>query len=150
MADQQSIELAFNFASPSFAHRRLAQGLSRSLWAFSSFIREYLDPVIKADQCAQYLDDIGIATNTPQQLIKNLRAAFQCLKKLALHSAWPKRHFGVRVVDFLGRTTTTKGIAPQKKYRQNSQKKSNFYDLRKHFNDTSDFWITIKTIYLDW
>ena len=71
MADQQSIELlAFNFASRTFAYRRLAQGLSRSLSAFSSFIREYLDPVIKADQCAQYIDDIGIAANTPEQLRK--------------------------------------------------------------------------------
>ena len=61
-ADQQSIELfAFNFASRTFLYRRLAQGLSRSLSAFSSFIREYLDPVIKADQSAQYVDDIGIA-----------------------------------------------------------------------------------------
>ena len=72
MADQQSIEhLAFNFASRTFAYRRLAQGISRSLSAFASFIREYLEPVIKADQCAQYVDDIGIAANTPQQLIKS-------------------------------------------------------------------------------
>ena len=60
MADQQSVELlAFNFASRTFAHRILAQGFSRSLSAFLSFIREYLDPVIKADQCAQYVDDIS-------------------------------------------------------------------------------------------
>ena len=65
MADQQSIEfLAFNFASGTFAYRRLAQGLSGSLMAFSSFIREYLDPGIKADQCAQYVDNIGIDANT--------------------------------------------------------------------------------------
>ena len=69
-ADQQSIELlAFNFASRTFAYRRLAQGLSRSLSAFSSFIRQYFDPFIKADQCAQYVDDIGMAANTPEQLI---------------------------------------------------------------------------------
>ena len=67
MADQQSIELlAFNFTSRTFAYRILAQGLSRSLSAFSSLIREYLDPVIKADQCAQYVDDIGIDANTPR------------------------------------------------------------------------------------
>ena len=67
MADQQSIELhAFNFASRIFAYRRLAQGISRSLSAFSSFIREYLDPVIKADQCAQYFNDIGLAANTSE------------------------------------------------------------------------------------
>ena len=54
MADYQSIQmLAFNFASRTFAYRRLAQGLSRSLSAFSSFMREYLDKAIKADQCAQ-------------------------------------------------------------------------------------------------
>ena len=41
MADYQSIQmLAFNFASRTFAYRRLAQGLSRSLSAFSSFMRE--------------------------------------------------------------------------------------------------------------
>ena len=57
MADQQSIEiLAFNFASRTFAFRRLAQGLSCSLLAISSFIRE----------CAKDVDDIRKAANTPQ------------------------------------------------------------------------------------
>ena len=59
MAAQRSVEmLAFNFASRTFAYKRLAQGLSRSVSAFSSLMREYLDPVVKADQCAQYVDDI--------------------------------------------------------------------------------------------
>ena len=115
MADQQSIELlAFNFASRTFAYRRLAKGISRSLSAFSSFIREYLGSVIKADQCAQYVDDIGIAANTPEQLIKNLRAVFQCLRKAGLKLSMVKCHFGVQEVDFLGRTITTKGVALQK------------------------------------
>ena len=115
MGDQQSIELlAFNFASRTFACPILAQRLSRSLSAFSSFIREYLDPVIKADQCAQYVDDIGIAANTPQQLIKNLRAVFQGLRKAGLKLSMAKCHFGVQEVDSLGRTITTKGVAPQK------------------------------------
>ena len=40
MTDQQSIKLfAFNFASRTFAYRRMAQGLSRSLLPFRSFIR---------------------------------------------------------------------------------------------------------------
>ena len=61
MADQRSVELlAFNFASRTFAYRRLAQGLSRALSAFSSFMREYL----------------GIAAQTTEQLIKNIRAVF--------------------------------------------------------------------------
>ena len=51
MADQLSVEmLAFTFASRNFAYKRLAQGLCRSVSAFSSFMREYLDPVVKADQ----------------------------------------------------------------------------------------------------
>ena len=41
-------------------------------------MREYLDKVIKADQCAQYVDDIGIAANDPEQFINNLRGTFQC------------------------------------------------------------------------
>ena len=62
MADQRSVEmLAFNFSSRNVAYKRLAQGLCRSVSAFSSFMREYLHPVVKADQCAQYVDDIGIA-----------------------------------------------------------------------------------------
>ena len=53
MADQKSVQLlAFNFASRTFAYLRVAQGLSRSLSSFSSFMREYLDKAIKADKCA--------------------------------------------------------------------------------------------------
>ena len=75
MTDQRSIEvLAFNFATTTFAYRRLAQGLSRSLSSFPSFIRENVDPVIKSDQCAQYIDDTARAGNTLQQLIQNQRA----------------------------------------------------------------------------
>ena len=126
MADQQSIELlAFNFASRTFAYRRLAQGLSRSLAAFSSFIREYLDPVIKADQCAQYVDNTDIAAKTPDQLIKNLRAVFQCLRNAGHKLSMAKCHFGVQKVDLLGRTITTKGVTPQK------QKIANFLEKVK-------------------
>ena len=62
MADQRSVEmLAFNFASRTLAVKRLAQGASRSVYAFSSIMRKYLHPDVKADQCAQYVEDIGIA-----------------------------------------------------------------------------------------
>ena len=48
MADQRSVEmLAFNFASRTFAYRRHAKGLSRSVSAFSSFICEYVDQLSK-------------------------------------------------------------------------------------------------------
>ena len=114
MADQRSIEmLAFNFASRTFAYKRLAQGLSRELSAFSSFMREYLDKVIKADQCAQYLDDIGIAANSVTQLIRNIRAVFECIRQAGLKLSIDKCHFGVTKVEFLGRTIFPQGIALQ-------------------------------------
>ena len=81
MADQRSIEmLAFNFASRTFACRRLTQEHRQALSAFSSFMSEYLDKSFKADQCAQYVDDIGIAANDAEQFISNLRATFQCIQ----------------------------------------------------------------------
>ena len=55
--------LASNFASRVFAYSKMAQELSRTFPAFSSFMREYLDKVKKTDQCAQYVDDIGNAAN---------------------------------------------------------------------------------------
>ena len=132
MADQRSIELlAFNFASRTFAYRRLAQGLSRALSAFSSFMREYLDPFIKADQCAQYLDDIGIAAHTTEQLIKNIRAVFKCIRKAGLKLTIEKCHFGVTPVEFLGRTITPDGIAPQDQKIKNFLAKVRFPKSKK-------------------
>ena len=101
MADQRSVEmLAFNFACRTFAYKRLAQGLSRSVSAFSSFMREYLDPVVKADQCAQYVDDIGIAANNATDLTRNIRAVFKCICQAGLKLTIEKCHFGVRQLSF--------------------------------------------------
>ena len=132
MADQRSIEmLAFNFASRTFAYRRLAQGLSRALSAFSSFMREYLDKVIKADQCAQYVDDIGIAANDAEQLIKNLRATFQCIREAGLKLTMHKCHFGATEIDFLGRTITPVGVRPQRPRVQNFLENTKFPKSKK-------------------
>ena len=78
MADQRSVEkLAFNFASRTFVYKTFAQVLIRYVPVFSCFMREYLDPVVKGDQCAQYVDDIGIAANGATDLTRNIRAVFQ-------------------------------------------------------------------------
>ena len=114
MADQRSVEvLAFNFASRTFAYKRLAQGLCSYVSAFSSFMSEYLDPVVKADQCAQYVDDIGIAANNATDLIRNIRAVFKCIRQAGLKLTIEKCHFGVRQVEFLGRTISPDGISSQ-------------------------------------
>ena len=44
-------------------------------------MREYLDKVIKADQCAQYLDNIGIAAIDAHHLKTKLRATFKCFQE---------------------------------------------------------------------
>ena len=112
MADQRSVEMpAINFAIRNFAYKRLAQRLSRSVSAFSSFMREYLDPVVKADQCAQYVDDIGIAANNATDLTRNIRAVFECFRQAGLKLIIEKGHFGVRQVEFLGRIISPKGIS---------------------------------------
>ena len=101
MADQRSVEtLAFNFARKTFAYIRLAQGLSRSVSAFSGFRREFLDPVVKADQCAKYVDDIGIAANNATDLARSIRAVFKCIRAAGLKPTIEKCHLGVRQVEF--------------------------------------------------
>ena len=109
MADQRSVEmLAFNFASKTIAYKGLAQDLSRFVSAFSRFMREYLDPVVEADQCAQYVDDIGIAANNATDLTRNIRSVFQCIRDAGLKLTIEKCHFGVRQVEFLGKTEIPK------------------------------------------
>ena len=133
MDDQRSIEmLAFNFASRTFAYRRLSQGLSRDLSAFSSFMREYLDKVIKADQCAQYVDDIGIAANDADQIIANhLRATFKSIQETGLKLTMHKCHFGAKEIDFLGRSITPQGVKSQKQNVQNFLVKTKFPKSKK-------------------
>ena len=132
MADQRSIELlAFNFASRTFAYRRLAQGLSRALSAFSSFMSEYNDKVIEADQCAEYVDDIGIAANDADHLIANLSATFKCIQEAGLKLTMHKCHFGAKENDFLGRTITPQGVKPQKQNVQNFLEKTKFPKSKK-------------------
>ena len=137
MADQRSIEmLAFNFASRTFAYRRLAKGLSRALSAFSSFMREYF---IKADQCAQYVDDRGIAANDADHLIANLRATFKCIQEAGLKLTMHKCQFGATEIDFLGRTLTPEGIKPQKQNVQNFLEKPNSRSRKRLYNVIWDF-----------
>ena len=132
IADQRSVEmLAFKFASRTFAYKRLAQGLSRSVSAFSSFMREYLDPVVKADQCPQYVHDIGIAAKNATDLTRNIRAVFKCIRQAGLKQTIEKCLCGVRQVEFLGRTISPEGISPQAHKIQNFLNKLRFPESKK-------------------
>ena len=132
MADQRSVEmLAFDFASSTFAYKRLAQGLSRSVSAFSSFMREYLDSVVKADQCAQYVDDIGIAANNATDLTRNIRAVFKCIRQAGLKLTIENCHFGVRQIQFPGRTISSERVSPQSHKIQNFISKLRYAKSKK-------------------
>ena len=132
MADQRSVEmLVFNFASRTFAYKRLAQGLSRSVSAFSSFMREFLDPVVKADQCAQYVDDIGTAASNATDLIRNIRAVFQCFRNARPKLKIEKCHSGVRQFEFLGRNISSEGVSPKSHNIQTFLRKLRFLQSKK-------------------
>ena len=131
MVDQRSVEmLAFIFASITFAYKRLAQGTSRSVSAFLSIMREYLDPVVKADERAQYMD-IGFAASTATDLTRNIRAVLKCIGHAGLKLTIEKCYFGVRQVEFLGRTISSKGVSPQSHKFQNILKKLSFPKSKK-------------------
>ena len=140
MADQRSVEiLAFNFASKTFAYKRLAQALSRSVSASSSFMREYLDSVVKADQCAQYVDDIEIAASNVTDHTRNIRAVFRCIRQAGLKLTIEKCQFRVRKVEFPGRTISPEGIPPQAMKIQNSLIILDSPNQKKHY---SAIWVS--------
>ena len=113
MANQRSVEmLAFNFATETFAAKDLHK-VSAGLFAFSSFMPEYLDPVVKADQCATYVDNIGIAANTATHLTRTFREVFKCIRLAGLKLTIEKSHFGLGQLEFLGGTFSSEGVSPQ-------------------------------------
>ena len=94
-------------------------------------MREYLDPVVKSDQSAQYVDDIGIAANNATDLTRNIRAVFKCIRQAGLKLTIEKCHFGVRQVEFLGRTISPEGKSPQARKIQNFLDKLRFRKSKK-------------------
>ena len=80
--------LAFIFASRTLAYRTLAQHHSRSLSEFSIFLREHLDTVIKADGCAENVDDVSIATNLWEQVICSSAAVLKCIQNVKTNFFW--------------------------------------------------------------
>ena len=89
------------------------------------------DPVVKADQCTQYVDDIGIAANNAMDLTRNIRAVFKCIRNAGLKLTVEKCHFGVRQVEFLGRTISSEGVLPQSHKSQNFLNKLRFPKSKK-------------------
>ena len=78
MADQRSVELlAFNFARRTFAYKRLAQGLSRSVSSFLSFMREYLE--LMAEKLNPFYK--LLKTDVPINITSELKETFDSVNK---------------------------------------------------------------------
>ena len=105
--------LAFSFGSRTFAYKRLAQCLSGFLSALQSFMRVYLEPVVEAEYCAQYVDGIQIAANNATDHTRKIQAVFKCIRQAGLKPTIGKCHFEVRSVEFLSRIISTGKISPR-------------------------------------
>ena len=102
-------------------------------------MREYFDPVVTADQGAQYVDDIGIAANNATDITRNIRAVFKCLRQAGLKLTIEKCHFGVSQVEFLGRTNSPEKISPQARKIQNFLANLDSPNQKKHY---IDIWVS--------
>ena len=113
MPDEQSVHLlSFNSSSRNFAYKCVAQGLTRSLSAFTCVIREYLDPVMKANRCAQYVNDLDVAVHTASELTENFDHVFQQIEKVGIQLSIERCQFSKQSIEFSGDTNSTAGIAP--------------------------------------
>ena len=88
-------------------------------------------PVVKAERCAQYVEDIGIAAKNGTDLPRNIGAVFKCIRLAGLKFTMEKCHFGVRQVNFLGRTISSDGVSPQSHKIQNFLRKLRFPKSKK-------------------
>ena len=121
MADDLSVQiLPFIFASRIYAYKCLAQGLSKSVTGFSSFIRAYLDPCLAADICTQYMDDIALAMNNISELTTSRDTIFQCIRRSGLKLSPSKCQFDVPEIKLLRNMISSNGITPEKGKIQNS------------------------------
>ena len=76
-------------------------------------MRQYLDPVVRADQCAEYVDDFGIAAKNALDITRKIQAVFKCIRHAGMKLTIEKCHFGIRQNEFLGRTISPDGISSQ-------------------------------------
>ena len=123
--------LAFNFASRTFAYLRLAQGLSRSLSAFSSFMREYLDKVIKVD----HKSPVRRSANDADHLIANLRATFNCIQEAGLELTMHKVIWVPQKMISSAEQSPHKASNPKGKMFKTSWEKPNSQSRKKFYRD---------------
>ena len=110
-----------------------------------------LDPLVKADQRAQYVDDVGIAPNNATDLTRKIRAVSQCIRNAGLKMTIEKCHFRVRQVEFLGPTISSEGLSQQTHKIPNFLNKLSFRKTKKQFcNDIWGSWNVTGSTFSGW
>ena len=110
MVDQQSIELAYNFASRIFAYRRLPKRISRSLSTFLSFISNISIPSSKPTSAHKKLMILAWPTTFLNNWTTTYEQSSNVSVKLAVSTAWPNATSVYEKKDLLTRTKLTKGV----------------------------------------
>ena len=80
-----------------------------------------------------------VQTNSTDQLIKNIKAVFKCIRKAGLKLTIAKCHFGVTQVECHGRTITPDGVATQDHKVTNFLSKFRLPKLKKQVQKDIDF-----------
>ena len=80
---------------------------------------EYLDPVVKTDHCAQYVDNTGIAAKFAKDCTWNIRAVLECIRMVGLKMTVGGCLFGVRQTKVPDRTISLEGVSGQTQQIQN-------------------------------
>ena len=120
------------------------------MWPFPVFSREYSDGVIKADRCAQNVDDIGIAANDAGHPIKNMRPMFECIRDAGLKLTIYKCYFCTFATDFFGKPITPEGVKRQKERNTTSLEQTNVPKSKKCYSDTFVSSIIIEITFQDY
>ena len=77
-------------------------------------MRQNLDPVITAEKCFQYVEDIGVAAHDLQDMLEKLSAVSTCIRESGTKLATDKSAFGLKEIQFLGKTLTSEGLLSNK------------------------------------
>ena len=125
--------------------------------AFISFMREYLDPVAIADQCAQNVDDIDTLVNNATDLTRNIRAVFNCILQTGLKLTTKKQVCWLQLPQTMGMLELDKlnSLAKptqQKEFHHKLQNSKPFFSKhglpksKRHFSGTCNSWNIKKKI----
>ena len=95
-----------------FNFKRLAMGMQNSAQSF----QRLLDSVLSGlSNVFAYLDDILIYSSSEKEHLKTIEELFRRLSKAGLAIALDKCEFGVKSLDYLGYTISSRGIRPVEK-----------------------------------